>query len=78
MTSEHGHCPHCAADLDGGSIWQTFMDQYGDEAKADEVAENYGATRTQGRWGRCIALYDRDKDRTVGYRCPDCDGEWER
>lgn len=25
--SEHGHCPHCNADLNGGSIWQTFYDQ---------------------------------------------------
>lgn len=25
--SEHGHCPKCSADLNGGSIWQTFYDQ---------------------------------------------------
>lgn len=24
---DHGKCPHCAADLNGGSIWQTFYDQ---------------------------------------------------
>lgn len=66
--NEHGNCPHCNADLDGGSIWETFYQKalhgeyYGqqgrpaedDEAQeiADLAAEQYGATRGNGRWGR--------------------------
>ena len=78
MTDNHGTCPHCGSDMDGGSIWQLFFDRYGDEQKADETAALYGATRTQGRWGRRIGLYSMEKDRTDGWMCPDCGGEWER
>lgn len=27
---------------------------------------------------RVIGVYDRDKDRTTHWRCPDCGAEWER
>ena len=43
-----------------------------------EYAECYGASETQGEWKREIAIYDRDLDRTVAYRCPDCGHEWNR
>ena len=76
--SEHGYCPNCNTDLDGGLIFETFMAKYNDRAKALEVAEMYGATETNGQWGREIALYDINKDRTTAYRCPDCNHEWER
>lgn len=76
--NEHGYCPNCKVDLDGGSIWQTFFEQYYDEARADEAARMYGATRTSGKWGRKLALYDRDKDRTTHWQCPDCQHVWER
>lgn len=78
MAKDHGNCPHCNVDLNGGSIWQTFMNQYNDEAEADRISEMYGATRTQGTWGRAIGLYDRDKDLTVAYKCPDCGEIWKR
>lgn len=71
-------CPSCKANLVGGSIWQTFRDQYGSDEKADEVAAMYGATRTKGNWGRAIACYDLKKDRTTGWLCPDCDHRWGR
>jgi hypothetical protein len=48
------------------------------EALADEYAAAYGATRTQGQWGREIGIYDMGKDRTVKYQCPDCEKEWPR
>jgi len=77
--SQHGHCPSCGVDLDGGSIWETGLERYGgSEEEADKYAECYGATRTKGRWGRQIGIYDFDKDRTVMWRCPDCNHEWER
>jgi rubrerythrin len=78
MKNEHGHCPNCNADLDGGSIWETFFQLTGSEEEADRKAEMYGANREKGRWGRTIALYDRDKDRTVAWKCPDCEHTWER
>lgn len=27
---------------------------------------------------RRIGIYDRDQDRTVAWKCPDCNGEWPR
>ncbi len=78
MKNEHGHCPNCNADLDGDSIWETFFQLTGNEEEADRKAEMYGANREKGRWGRTIALYDRDKDRTVAWKCPDCEHTWER
>lgn len=75
----HGNCPSCGADLSGALIWQTLVDQGKTEAEADRIAANfYGATRTTGRWGRQLAIYSRERDRTVAHRCPDCDHEWSR
>lgn len=76
MLGEHGNCPACKADMNGGSIWQHFYDRHGSEAKADRIAAMYGATRSFGRWGRALAIYSRERDRTVAYRCPDCGHEW--
>ena len=78
MTNEHGYCPNCNADLDGDSIWEHFFKQTGSETDADRIADHYAATREKGKFGRVIALYDRDKDRTVGWKCPDCGHAWER
>jgi hypothetical protein len=74
----HGNCPHCKADLNGGSIWQHFMDKLGDEAEATRIASMYGATRTEGQWGRQLAIYDMERDRSMAFKCPDCEGEWPR
>lgn len=69
-------CPKCKVSLDGGSIWQTFMTRTGDEAEADRIAAQYGATRLDGRWGREIGLVRLGADRTFAYKCPDCGHEW--
>ena len=72
-------CPKCNSNLEGQLIYETFLDQYaGDETKALEAAAMYGATKTEGRWGRAIGIYSMEKDRTVAYRCPDCGHEWKR
>ena len=77
--TDHGHCPACNADMNGGSIWQTMLEQSGgDEAEADRKAAMYGATRTSGRWGKAIALYDVRLDRTEHYLCPYCEHVWKR
>lgn len=71
-------CQNCKADLDGGLIFDTFIEKYGEEQKALEAAAMHGATKTEGRWGRQIGIYRMDQDRTVVYRCPDCGYEWPR
>jgi hypothetical protein len=78
MAEPANTCPNCSADLDGDLIWQTFMDKYQDETTADEFAEMYAATRTEGRWKRQISIYSQGQDRTVAWACPDCKHEWER
>jgi hypothetical protein len=76
--SEHGHCPSCNADLDGGSIWEHFFRETGSESEADRIAESYGADRTKGNWGKAIGIYDTEVDRTVAWKCPDCGHQWGR
>ena len=71
-------CPNCKVELDDGLIYDTFFDMYDDEEKALEIAEMYGATKTEGRWGRQIGIYDMYKDMTVAYSCPDCQHQWKR
>jgi len=72
------HCPSCGNNLDGDLIWDTFFEKHKDEAEADRIAEMYGATRTEGRWGRQIARYSIEKDCVVAFRCPDCNHVWRR
>lgn len=69
-------CPNCKTDLQGGLIYDTFLDMYNDEDKALEIAAMYGATKTEGRWGRETGIYDPAKDRTVAHICPDCGHQW--
>lgn len=76
--SEHGHCPNCNVDLNGGSIWEHFFKEKGSEEEADRSAAMYGATREKGQWGRAIGIYDMDTDRTVSWKCPDCNHTWKR
>ena len=71
-------CPNCNVNLEGDLIYETFLAKYGDETKALEAAAMYGATKTEGRWGREMAIYDMEKDCTVAYQCPDCNHQWER
>lgn len=86
MDDEHGRCPKCDADLNGGSIWETgyqmaladSQDAERAERRADEYAAAYGATRTKGRWGRAIGLSSMTQDRIVSWKCPDCNHVWPR
>lgn len=76
--NEHKVCPNCGVSLEGELIYETYYRQHEDEAKALEIAEMYGATKTEGRWGRALGHYDQAADRTVGYECPDCHHYWKR
>ena len=71
-------CPNCKVSLEGGLIYDTFIEQGEDEATALRYAGMYGATKTTGRWGRAIGLYDMYEDRTTGWQCPDCNHKWDR
>ena len=77
----HGYCPHCNANLDGDLVIDYPLSQGKSMDEALEYAKFYAGWEEHGeanRWGRAIGLYCRDRDRTIGYRCPDCDGTWER
>jgi len=92
MTDEHGNCPACNADMNGGSIWETGLafalagkhyrqqgvPATGEEAErlADDYAEAYGAHRTKGRWGRAIGIVENDS--VARWQCPYCGHEWAR
>jgi len=81
MSNINGFCPHCKASLDGDLVIDYPLSQGKSRKEALEYAKSYVGWEEFGednRWGRQIAQYDRDKDRTVGYVCPDCNGHWER
>lgn len=78
MKNEHGYCPNCKLNLDGEPIWEFFYKQKGSEAEADRIAAMYGATREKGCFGKVIGIYSMVKDKTVAYRCPECNHEWKR
>lgn len=46
------------------------------EVVADEVAANYGASRTKGRWGTAIGI--SQNDRTQFFACGFCHEMWDR
>lgn len=58
------HCPHCHASLIGEPI--------------PEEQRQSGCYGNSTHWRREIAIYDRGKDRTVAFECPDCGKRWER
>jgi len=78
VKNEHGYCSNCGMDFDGGLIWKTGLQMHGSEERADEYAKAYGATRTTGRWGKRIGIYDMECDMTTHWKCPECDHEWSR
>lgn len=55
------HCPECKSDLRGPEI-------------PDEWKHHY---RDKTHYSRVIGIYDRGRDRTVAWRCPDCGHGWE-
>ena len=74
--NEHGYCPNCNLNLDGGLIWEHFYKEYGTVDLADRFSLSYGATRTTGRWGLATGHYDQSLDRTTGWTCPSCNHFW--
>jgi predicted Zn-ribbon and HTH transcriptional regulator len=54
-------CPHCKTSLIGDPIPEEHREAFG------------GATHGS----RLLSLYDRSKDRTIAFQCPDCKERWE-
>ena len=81
MSNINGYCPHCNANLDGELVIDYPLSQGESREEALEYAKFYAGWDEHGeanRWGRAIGLYCIDRDRTIGYRCPDCSKTWER
>ena len=81
MSNIHGTCPHCNASLDGDLVIDYPLSQGKSMDEALAYAKFYAGWDEHGeanRWGRAIGLYSLEKDRTIGWRCPDCNGTWER
>lgn len=93
MSDDHGKCPKCGADLNGGSIWRTgynlAMTTGGDrwppaparnEAEAEARADRYAEAygATRTTGQWGRQIGIEEKDRTVRWQCPDCQHEWPR
>lgn len=75
------NCPHCNANLNDGDIFEVLREQNPDESdeKIREWSGYYGWTKENPKhFGRQIAIYDMDRDRTSHFVCPDCQGRIER
>ena len=71
--NEHGFCPNCGLNFDGGDIKQEFISQGKSEEEAHKlVTECYGYGPGRTQWSRKIGIYDVHKDRTVYEICPNC------
>ncbi len=55
------HCPKCNADLRGEPIPEKDREMFGGHTHFLKV----------------ISIYNRDRDRTVKWKCPDCGHEWD-
>lgn len=79
MSNINGYCPHCNADLDGDLVidYPLSQGQTRDEALAyAAMYDGWDKHGEENRWGRALGIYSMEQDRTIGYRCPDCGGEW--
>jgi len=77
-TDDHGSCKNCGCDLNGCRVYDHFLERYGDEAKAEEVADMYGCRKGWGRFGKEIYLkvYDEEYNKLPSkFICPECGEE---
>lgn len=75
--NEHGYCPHCGTNLDGGDILEYFIASGRTREQAMETARNYGYRKGHTQWGRQIGI-EYDHDCIEEWQCPDCNGKWPR
>jgi hypothetical protein len=78
MENENGFCPNCNADFDGENILQVLLRQGNSPQYSLYVAQNfYRYTNTRTKFSRKISLYSFEKDKEIGYSCPDCNHTWD-
>lgn len=72
--SEHGHCPHCGLNFDGGNIIDTFIKMGRTKEEAEEVASHYGYGPGRTQWDKRlnVILYDEQYNKTKYWECPEC------
>jgi hypothetical protein len=70
----HPHeCPHCHSNLDGGDIYDKFIELGYGEQRALEAATHFGWTKDNPkRFSRVLGQYDITEDRVMSYSCPFC------
>lgn len=64
-------CPQCAESFVGEEIPRQYVAEGLYPEKCDGCAEN-------SHWANVMGVYSLEQDRTVGWKCPFCDHEWER
>lgn len=45
LMNEHGYCPNCGTDLDGGSIWEHFYNEFQIKGDWHDLNGNYSKDR---------------------------------
>jgi hypothetical protein len=76
-----GYCPYCKVSFDGDLVINYPRSQGKSYEEILEYARCYAGFTEHGldnRWSRKISIYCTDRDRTISYRCPDCNKEWGR
>lgn len=88
MTDDHGSCPHCGVDLNGGSIWETGVKMAfeGNDGAGLEKGPAKTQEEAEKRADKYASLYGATRkkgkwgrqigisnwDRVVEWQCPDC------
>lgn len=77
--NEHGYCPNCNLDFDDQDIVTVFINQGKSKEEALHIAVScYGYKNGATKFNKRISIYDMRKDKTVQYKCPNCNYTWER
>lgn len=83
---QHGHCPVCDYDWDGGSILESWkekreagQDYYVGRSDTDLEAEMHEFYSPPFRWSRLIGVEIQGKyDGVSEWMCPRCNSRWDR
>ena len=77
----HGYCPYCYVSLDGENILDSYIKGGYTKEDAERNAESFDGWDEHGKnnkWNKKIGISCMEKDRVVAWKCPECNGEWNR
>lgn len=57
-----------------GAYWYTWKTPY----ECPHCKADLRDLKSGPPFRRVISIYDQNRDRTIGWKCPDCNGEWPR